>query len=737
MPHSENHTDDSTSITLEDVARLPLPGMAVPADIAFSPDDRLVTYLFSPQRDLTNQLYAFDPQSGRRWVLVTPPDGGTTEENVSPEEALRRERQRQLAVGVTRYQWAGSAKPDRLLIPLHGEVWAADGPDYALRRVAEAQGKPILDPQFSPDGEWIAYVQDAEVFVISSRSGPAGPSRQVTSGARESGKTHGLAEFIAQEEMGRSRGFWWSADSRWIAFTEVDETHIPVYRILHQGKDATGEAAQEDHRYPFTGQANARVRLGVVSREGGEPVWMDLGDETEERYLARVDWLPDGQLAAQLENREQSELQLVRFDPRTGRGETLLVERSEVWINLNDLFRPLETGEFIWGSERSGFQHLYLYDSQGSLIRALTGGDWIVDSIAGVDEAARQVYFTGNRESPLEAHLYAVSLDGGEIRRITQESGTHAAVLDHACRRFVDTYQSSQQPPVVRLCSIEDGKPVQTLFDEPDPRVEKMQLQPPELITIQNRAGVTLYGAIYYPPARFGQGPHPAIVSAYGGPHVQLVSSSWRVTAAMRAQYLSRLGYLVFVLDNRGSARRGLAFEGAIRHNLGSLEVEDQVDGVRWLVEQGLADPQRVGIYGWSYGGYLSAMCLARAPETFQAAVAGAPVTHMDGYDTHYTERYMGTPQSNPAGYAESSVMAHVEQMTGRLLIVHGLIDENVHFRHTARLINALIRARKPYELVLFPDERHSPRKLADRVYMEERIRDFFLDALPVGRSDQ
>ncbi len=194
----------------------------------------------------------------------------------------------------------------------------------------------------------------------------------------------------------------------------------------------------------------------------------------------------------------------------------------------------------------------------------------------------------------------------------------------------------------------------------------------------------------------------------------------------MRAQYLASRGFLVFKLDNRGSARRGLAFEGALRHNMGDVEVQDQVDGVRWLVDQGLADPDRVGIYGWSYGGYMAAMCLARAADTFKVAVAGAPVTHWDGYDTHYTERYMGMPQANPEGYEISSVMHHVAHIRGKLLLVHGLIDENVHFRHTARLINALNRARKPYDLLLFPDERHMPRRLADRIYLEERVCGYF-----------
>jgi dipeptidyl-peptidase-4 len=255
-------------------------------------------------------------------------------------------------------------------------------------------------------------------------------------------------------------------------------------------------------------------------------------------------------------------------------------------------------------------------------------------------------------------------------------------------------------------------------------------LRPPQLATLQNRSGVSLYAAIFRPPEQFGPGPYPTIVQVYGGPHVQKVTNSWTLTINMRAQYLSSMGFLVFALDNRGSARRGLEFEAAILHNMGHLEVDDQVDGVRWLVSQQLADPQRVGIYGWSYGGYMAAMCLMRAPETFKVAVAGAPVSAWDGYDTHYTERYMGTPQSNPQGYWESSLLAHASGLKGKLMLVHGLIDENVHFRHTARLINALIEARKPYDLLLFPDERHMPRSLQDRIYLEELIRDYFLKNL-------
>jgi dipeptidyl-peptidase-4 len=717
----------TTQITIEDVATYPLPGMVIPNNFAFSPDDALLTYLHSSEGTLTQQLYACNVETGATWQLVTPPGAGDQEQTLSLEEKLRRERARSLAVGVTRYTLAKQGF--RVLVPLSGGIYVQDDDsgEAPLRCLVSGDGAPALDPQLSPDGNAIAYVQDAELYVVSV---DGGTPVQVTEGARGTGRTHGLAEYIAQEEMGRSHGFWWSPDGQRLAFTEVDETHIPVYRIVHQGQDRIGEGAQEDHRYPFAGQPNAKVRLGVVSVSGGPPVWMDLGED-DDIYLARVQWQHDGRLIAQVENREQTELRLLRLDPKTGAGETLLTEASDVWINLHDMFTPLKDGRFVWASERTGFRHLYLYDENGKLIRPLTGGAWMVDSLASVDEERGCVYFTATLEHPTEQHLYVVPLEGGEPRRLTHEPGMHAVTLDHARRRFIDVHSAPETPPTVTLRDLEDGALLRAIYDTPDPRVAALELPAPQIVAFQNCNGDTLlYGALYFPPAEYGPGPYPVIVSVYGGPHAQRVTRNWAITADMRAQYLSSLGFLVFKVDNRGSARRGLAFEGAIKHTMGDLEVQDQVDGVKWLVGQRLADPARVGIYGWSYGGYMAAMSLARAPETFKVAVAGAPVSHWDGYDTHYTERYMGTPQSNPDGYRSGSVMAHVDKMQGKLLLVHGLIDENVHFRHTARLINALIHARKPYELLLFPDERHVPRSLADRVYMEERVRDFFLENL-------
>ena len=705
----------------EDVARYPLPGANAPTSIAFSPSGRYLSFLWSPEHSLRRDLFVLDLETGeRRTPLAT--HAGVTEENLTLEERLRRERARDLGQGVTAATWAEEGS-DRLLVPRPDGLHVLDAPAFADRLAVALPdgGAPMLDPQLSPDGSRVAFVRDDELCVASLDDGSV---REVTSGARGTGRTNGLAEFVAQEEMGRSHGFWWSPDGRHLAFTEVDETHIPVYRIVHQGSDAVGAGAQEDHRYPFAGAANAEVRLGVVGADGGDPVWCDLPGEWE--YLARVDWLAPDVLTAQTENREQTELELHRIDPATGASTLLLREQSGVWINLHDVLRPVGDDRYLWASERLGFRHLELRTLDGSSIKALTSGDWLVERVVAVGDD--DVFFVATRDGALERHLYGVSLAGGDPRRVTNAAGTHTCVVDAERGRFVDVHSSRESPPDATVRRIDDGTEERRLLDPveaADPRATELPLPPPELLTLTADDGTTPIDVLLYRPA--GTGPFPTIVSVYGGPHAQQVADAWSSTSAMRRQWLRSQGFLVVVADNRGAAGRGLAFEGAIRWDLGEAEVRDQVAVVRALTEQGLVDPTRVGINGWSYGGYLSALCLAKAPEVFAAAVAGAPVTHWDGYDTHYTERYLGTPQANPDGYARSSVMAHVDGLRGRhLMLVHGLIDENVHFRHSARLINALIQARIPYELFLLPGERHSPRAEADRVYLEERILEFF-----------
>ena len=724
-----DQTPDQTMLPafpIEEIAVVPGPGTRVPRAFAFSHDDQLLTYLLAEGASPAQALFVLDVQTGAVTRLAEPPGGGVREEALSPEEELRRQRQRILWVGFTEYTLA--ERSGRILIPLAGSIYIQDGPAAPLRLVLDAATHaPAQTPVFSPDADRIAYVAEGEVYVVPAAGGEP---RQVTHGAREYGKTNGLAEFMAQEELDRPQGFWWAPDGERIAFEEVDATHIPVYRIMHQGKDETGPAAQEDHAYPFSGHANVQVRLGVVPAVGGDAVWMDL-DTGEESYLARVFWWKDGRLGAILLNRPQTTADVVAFDPASGARTTILHETNPHWITLTKHhLHELANGQFLWLSERSGFRHLYLCSPQGEIIRQLTSGDWMVDALAGVDEERGLVYVTGSRETPTESHLYAVPLAGGPLRRLTDEPGMHEVTLDHGARRFVDVWSSLTTPPTAVLRSLDDGTQLWTVPAPADPRIAKFVLEPPEIVTLANRHGTLLYGAVYRPPSRFGPGPYPTIVQVYGGPHVQMVQNSWALTAALQMQYLRQLGFLIFRLDNRGSARRGMAFESPIHRRMGTLETDDQVDGVRWLIAQGLADPARIGATGWSGGGYMTLRLMEAAPELFRVGVAGAPVTHHDGYDTTYTERYMGTPQENPAGYHEGSVLAHVDHISGKLLLVHGLLDENVHFRHTARLINALIRARKPYDLLIFPDERHMLRHEDARIYLNERVVGYFVDNL-------
>lgn len=355
-----------------------------------------------------------------------------------------------------------------------------------------------------------------------------------------------------------------------------------------------------------------------------------------------------------------------------------------------------------------------------------------VDSLIAVDQSRREVWYTSPGDNPTGKRLYRVPLDGGDPLCATPQPGTHNSVVAPDGNTFVDMFSDHETPPQTRLCDRE-GKVIRVLDDAAaDPRIAEIEMVPPALLSFPNREGVTLQGA-YYPPRGDGQGkPAPLIVLVYGGPTVQTVTDSWGMTADMTAQFLAARGFGVWKCDNRGSARRGQAFQEVLYRKLGVVEVDDQVDGVRFITnrERETLDPKRVGITGGSYGGYMTLRCLQRAPETFQAGIAAAPVTDWDGYDTAYTERYMSTPKENPDGYKLASVLTSASAIEGRLLLVHGMIDENVHFRHTARLISALIAAGRPFEMLPLPAERHSTRATETRRYVAERYAAFFARAL-------
>lgn len=699
-------------ITIADVARFPRPGASIPMRLGFTPDGSAVTYLASSEGNLVLSLFARDIETGEARVLAGPPASSTDEGALSREEELRRERARLREVGVTSYQFAQGAAVPTLLVPAGGSLRVSiDG--GVLREISGSVG--ALDARLSRDGTQVAFVREGELFVCDV---PSGEPRQLTSGA-EDGLTHGVAEFIAAEELDRAEGFWWSPDGLKIAFVRADSRHIAKYPIVHQGK---AEVDTEYHRYPFAGDPNAYIELGVIDVASSTITWMDPGLERD-IYLARVNWRPDGVLTAQVLDRAQTTIQLLEFDD-SGRATPLLTESTRPWVNLHHDLRFLETGEFVWTSERSGFRHIYFVAPDGSNARQITEGDWAVTRIVGLDEPRRLVYFEGTRESVMERHLYRVGLSGGDIEKLTSEPGWHGAVVARDGERFLDVFNSAERAPVLTLrgCHDESGT---VLFANEGNSAKELGLQVAEPVTFTASTGETLYGALLMPPRR-GTEPPPLVVSVYGGPHAQRVADEWSLTVDLRAQYLAREGFAVLRVDNRGSANRGLAFEGHLHLKMGTVEVHDQAAAVRDLAERGVIDGNRVGMYGWSYGGYMTIMSMLLEPELFKVGVVGAPVADWDGYDTGYTERYMSTPALNPSGYEQGSALTHAGKLEGKLLLVHGGVDENVHFRHTARFITALVREGKDYDLLLFPGERHMPRDAKGLEYQERHLVEYF-----------
>lgn len=698
----------AAELTLARVARFPPPGARVANQFRFTHDGRFLYFLSLEGPGADRSLVRLDVRSGAREVVGRAEGAG--DKPLTPEEILRRERQRIQDLGITEYTLA--EKADAVVYAAAGSLFLVR-PGSAPAALPEA-GRGALTPQLSPDGKRLAFVQGGELQAMDLAA------RTVTTLTRGAGETlkHAVAEYIAQEEMDRPLGFWWSPDGSALAWTEVDEAPVPIYPIVHQGRDTWDV---ERPRYPFAGGTNARVRLGIVPSSGGETRWLPLAPDGDDVYLARVRFGPDGALYVQVQSRDQKRLRLVRFRPPAWQATALLEERSDTWVALHDDFRPLRDGRFLWSSERSGWRHLELRAPDGSVARSLTSGAWPVDRLEGFDEGRGTVFFTAARESPLHKPVYRVSLEGGTIARVTPEDGFHSATFAPDGRMFVDVHDRLAQPPRALLRDASGA--VGTVIDaNDDPEVRTLGLVTPELVALAGPDGSTLHGAIYHPPAGTGGARHPVIVRVYGGPTSQTVKDSWELTQDLRAQRLARSGYIVFRVDNRGTPRRGVAFERALARRLGSVEVEDQAAAARWLAKRPDVDGARIGIYGWSYGGYVALLCLLRAPDVFKAAVAGAPVTDWAGYDTHYTERYMGTPQENPDGYRASSVLTDAARLERPLLLIHGMSDENVHFRHTARLLNVLNPAHRRYDLLLFPDERHLPRGQADREELEARL---------------
>lgn len=697
-------------LTIADAVRQPLPGMDAPTRVQFTPDGRALTYLQAPPGSVVRSLWRHDLETGERSLLAGPaPDAP-----LSREEELRRERRREKGAGITDYQ---AANDGTLLVLMAGRVFVS----HAGRLAEPVSGiDGAQEARLSPDGRRIAFVRGGDLRVVASTGGRV---RRLTDDA-EPGVFNGLAEYIAAEELGRQVGMWWSADSAALAFAHVDEREVATYPIPHlQGEDVAIEV--EAQHYPFAGARNASVSLRVAVVDSDVPHEVDLGMAPDD-YLARV--VADdhcGWLVAVLP-RDQRSLHWLRIG-RDGSARELWVEHGDPWLNLDDDTRVLSDGRILRSTERTGFRHLELRPPDGGAERQLTGGAWMVTEVVGVDEERNEVLAITTRGGVLERHLDAIPLGGGEPRRLTQDHGWHGAALSRDGTTWVDSWSSLEAAPSVIVRSRVGAAPVS--IHAPSETAQSAGLTPPELLEVCAADGTTrLHAALYRPPD--ADQPPPAVVWVYGGPHSQKVADEWALTVEMQRQLLRQAGFAVLVVDNRGTANRGVDFESPIQAELGRIEVADQAAAVREFAARGELDAARVGITGGSYGGYMTLLAMMREPELFRAGVASAPVTDWRLYDSAYTERYMDTPEANPDGYRAASLVSQAGRLVGRALLMHGLIDENVHFRHTARLLAALTEAERDVDLVVFPAERHGERAEAARRQRLRRPIAFFEELL-------
>ena len=592
---------------------------------------------------------------------------------------------------------------ERLLIAAGGDLFelhVGAGRWTQLTSTAEAES----DPKLSPDGLRISFRRASDLYSMEVAS------RKVTRLTSDGSGTlyNGRLDWVYPEELDLATAHWISPDSKLLAYLQFDVSREPLFPHADL---LPLRAVYEPQRYPQAGEQNATVRLGVVPITGGPTRWMKLGDA----LLARVEWTPDSHaLFVQRLNRVQNRLDLVHADAATGETRLVLHQEDPFWVNLADDLQFLKKGaEFLWTSERDGFRHLYRYSADGRELARLTSGDWEVTSLAGVDEAGGQVYFVSTESGPLERHLYRVSLAGSARLRLTQAAGTHDISMAPGCAHYLETFSSLQSPPRRAIFQADGAEWALLQGASSDQR----KLPPFEIVSVKARDGAALFARLIRPAGFEAGRKYPAVVVVYGGPHAQDVRDRWQ--ALDLEQALAERGFVVWQLDNRGTSGRGHRWESAVFRNFGAKELEDQLDGVRHLVSLGLVDESRLGLYGWSYGGFMTLDSLLNSPETFRAGVAGAPVTDWRNYDTIYTERYMGLPSENPEGYRRSALVNQAGSLKAGLLLIHNLEDDNVLFQNTLQMADALQRAGRPFEMMVYPQKTHSVAGAARRQLLE------------------
>jgi dipeptidyl-peptidase-4 len=714
--HGPASAEPLPRLTIERINSEPSLSGTLPSHLQWHPDGKRLTFL--RRAGEVTSLHAVDATKGTTSLLLDGAKLMTPGEKPEPLPLA-----------------AASWLPDgtTLLVPAAGDVFTVDVRTGAVRALVRTPETEEF-AEASPDGTRVAFVRKSDLWIVDVATGH---ETRLTGGGSDT-LLNGKLDWVYEEELASRSGqaFLWSPDSKAIAYLQLDQSRVPTFPIV-DFVPVRNEVLWQ--RYPKAGAPNAIVRLGVIGLEkDGTPGPERLSSFTPDDVyvLPQLAWTPDSRnVAFQHLNRAQNELDLrllpVPSSPREplGAPRTVLTERSTTWLNTFGPPRFLRDGRrFLWLSERDGYAHFYLCDVAGGC-RAVTQGPWMVDgrvSFAGtgpgfvLDERSGFLYFSATEKDPRERHLYRIRLDGTGRTRLTREDGTHRAEVSPDGRFYADTWSDAHTPPKVWLSS-QDGTKRYTIEENAHPPILGFELGSIELAEVKAKDGTLLYGALLKPADFDPAKRYPVILSVYGGPHAQTVSNSWSLASPF-AHLLASHGFLVWSLDNRGMAARGTAFEAPVYHDLGRIELEDQLAGVEHLKSLPFVDPARIGITGWSYGGYMTLYAVTHAPDVFKAAVAGAPVSDWKHYDTIYTERYMGSPEGNPNGYDTSSPLQKAGELMADLLLIHGSADDNVHLANTMAFVAALVKAGKPYSLQVHPRQLHGFKAKEDRISRDRAV---------------
>lgn len=710
----------ASRIAIDTIGRYPEPGWRVPTGLAFAPGSETLTYLASEDGGDVMSIHELSAGEASGKVVARASDlAGKVPVKKSAEEELRDERARKRIKGITSYAWAKTAPA--MLVPFGGDLYLRRAGADVVRLTETPE--PEIDPKLCADAQRVVYVRDGDLFelTIEPRS-----ERRLTDRRKKGvaeGVTFGLSDFNAQEEFGEPSGFWLSDDCATLAYLEVDESKVGTVPVMgyRQGKP---DLMQQ--KYPLVGERNPKVTLHVRDLKSQRDRTVPIADE----YLGRFAFSRDGaSLWFMSVPRVQRELRLERLRLKDLARDVVYRERDPAFVEMTDFEENPADGSMVVIGARGDHRHLVRVASSGE-VKELTSGAWDVFQIARITDSG-SIFFVANADETLGRHLYVVeSSPAGNPappRRLTPESGTHQVVVSPSGKRFVDVSSAIDRRPSVAVVEVDTGAK-RALALAADPRVEALGLRAPALVDVPGADGKPLYGYLLAPRDVRPDARYPAIVMVYGGPGIQVVRNRW--APLLLWQHLADRGFYVMQFDNRGGEGRGPAFARAVHGELGRVEAEDQLRALDAMLAKHPIDPARVGIYGHSYGGYMTLSMLFKSPRRFRAGVAASPVTDFRLYDTGYTERYMGPPDEKKAGYDASNLSPFAKNLEADLMVVHALMDENVHFDNTARLLDALTEAQKPFDFVLFPGERHGYRGEAARVYASRRVISFFVEHL-------